>query len=177
MQDFKTAKEMFLYYGGDAFFMERDGVLDRYKKFKITKESEQHWLSEMFTNDIGELKTNFNSDRSLVLFLELINIVYKTKSSFFFDCLQDLIFSLPMDVNPFNYLVFLESYLKLLPRFNIFANRHHDKECMINLLLKIVEGQISDETLTRSCNDKLISPDSIRTRARNAIIKINALAD
>lgn len=52
------AKEIFFNYSGSGFQMMRDGVLDEYKSYKVSKELEYVWLNELVDREFDRLNIN-----------------------------------------------------------------------------------------------------------------------
>lgn len=46
IKDYSEAKKIFLHYNGSYFHMQREGYLEQYMKFNISKKEEKKWLKE-----------------------------------------------------------------------------------------------------------------------------------
>ena len=46
IKDYSEAKKIFLHYNGSYFHMQREGYLEQYMKFNISKKEESKWLKE-----------------------------------------------------------------------------------------------------------------------------------
>jgi hypothetical protein len=61
-KDIARAHKLFLDYGGDKFFMDRDGVLSEYEEFNISSEIEMEWMKEFLNIVLYEFKHSENDD-------------------------------------------------------------------------------------------------------------------
>jgi len=52
------AKKLFLDYGTSGFHMMREGVLDEYKSYKVTKDKENEWRQELIEDKLSNFDIN-----------------------------------------------------------------------------------------------------------------------
>lgn len=106
IKDYNEAKKIFLHYNGSYFHMQREGYLEQYMKFNISKKEERKWLKEKvekILSKISEIKNiNLKYDKCwnilyiLTKTLEDNHLLDKTISAFEKDLKYLDIFSINM---------------------------------------------------------------------------------
>ena len=106
IKDYNEAKKIFLHYNGSYFHMQREGYLEQYMKFNISKKEERKWLKEKvekILSTISEVKNiNLKYDKYwnilyiLTETLEDNHLLDKTISAFEKDLKYLDIFSINM---------------------------------------------------------------------------------
>jgi len=74
----QKAEELFKKYSGSHYQMERDNVLDEYRKFNISMELEEKWKTELFENVASVFKKKLLANNH---FDQMVNLVKKTKNT------------------------------------------------------------------------------------------------
>lgn len=170
------AKEIFMKYGGCFFHIHRDMMLDEYKSYGVSKETENEWIIECQENCIAQIKdgydVTFNMNKICTIMREKKNAEY----------LSELLEALEISVNKidtFKRLVLTEQVVELVKYLdsNNIADSTECKEFIKRGLQEITSEPmtISDETMRKKktlCKDKHME-DYIAQRAEDNLSEFN----
>lgn len=113
-KDSEKAKELFAIYGGNHFFMKKDGVYDDYLKQNVSKDQEVRWgkeLTDNLVNKFTEKKLMDEDAHKLFNLLKLFNRITEFKN------LVQNVFENESLYDSFTKLLFLESCEGLMEFF------------------------------------------------------------
>lgn len=77
MKEYEKAKRIFLYYNGNYYLMERDGIYSDYKSYEIPKYYEKKWLHEKIIMLLFELKEENDVRKLLEKNLKILELIFE----------------------------------------------------------------------------------------------------
>lgn len=80
MNDFSEAKLMFQKYNGEHFYMAKDGVYDKYKQFRVDKETESKWRKDLYVEYREKLLEEVDARKNYYLFDAVVDLNRKIMS-------------------------------------------------------------------------------------------------
>lgn len=87
----QLAKEIFIKYGGNKFYMEREGEYALYKSFDISKDQEVEWITEYHKEIVTKIKAEKNANTFITMFNELSNSIILFKDIDSFESILDIV--------------------------------------------------------------------------------------
>ncbi|HCE68987.1 MAG TPA: hypothetical protein DER40_16215 [Geobacter sp.] len=116
LEDNRTAKEIFMYYGGSHFFMDREGDYERYKSFYVSQEQERDWYSELQANLLAKLDADPADTDS---FSDFCRTVIQNKDA---DALRLIVLkskAIHDHIDSFTKLLMAEQFLRVIDGFGM----------------------------------------------------------
>lgn len=104
------AKEVFLKYSGNHFYMERGGEYENYKKYSISDIQEELWLNEYQNELLSKVE---NEDIATHSFSQLIDVLRRTKNMVFFQLLLDIVKRKEGNLDTFSQILMAEGILNI----------------------------------------------------------------
>ena len=77
IKDYSEAKKIFLHYNGSYFHMQREGYLEQYMKFNISKKEEKKWLKEKVEKILSTLSEVKNINLKYDKYWDILYILTK----------------------------------------------------------------------------------------------------
>ena len=77
---YREAKEIYFKYGGNSFFMTREGDYEHYKSFAVPKEVEKEWMREYRDTLFAKLHAETSGDGLTLIISSIISTVSKDSS-------------------------------------------------------------------------------------------------
>ncbi len=168
----EEAKELFLKYNGNYFYMEKDGVLTKYKSFGIDKNLEESWLNEYQEHMIKQIEKGNSVE---VYVSKVCDIIRQRKDVKYLSLLLNVLDS---------KLKYLDSFVKLVIAEDLNITNNYliendfekteelNKSCKI--VFDIVEDIVSKEIyISSETRDKVLFEDTLKTE--NILKRANKL--
>lgn len=144
----EQAKNIFIEYSGNHYFMERDGVLEKYRKFNVSKEKEITWIKEYQNDLILKMQKEDYIDE---LFTEFSQIVCDFQDYESLKTMIDIASLITLKKDTFLKLRIVEEIIKVVKKAKkdkskkiIFLNEAIKKSCDILNSIKNEKIFISD---------------------------------
>lgn len=77
IKDYNEAKKIFLHYNGSYFHMQREGYLEQYMKFNISKKEERKWLKEKVEKILSKISEMKNINLKYDKYWDILYILTK----------------------------------------------------------------------------------------------------
>lgn len=172
----ETAKVIFIKYGGNHFFMEREGEYILYKSFNISKEQEIDWIREHHKEIIRRIKAE-NSVKTLVTKLsEISNSIILFKDIDSFQSILDIVKEKSRVVDSFSRLRMAEEIYNIIDALSKNKVKKENvlpyaKKLVLDILNSIIENPIIvDEDYHKMGYLKdILNDDNIISRAKRLI--------
>ena len=78
IETYEEAKKIFLHYNGSYFHMQREGYLEQYMKFNISKKEERKWLKEKVEKILSKISEMKNINLKYDKYWDILYILTKT---------------------------------------------------------------------------------------------------
>ncbi len=77
IETYEEAKKIFLHYNGSYFHMQREGYLEQYMKFNISKKEERKWLKEKVEKILSKISEMKNINLKYDKYWDILYILTK----------------------------------------------------------------------------------------------------
>jgi hypothetical protein len=165
----KTAKEIFMEYGGSHFFMEREGDYQRYKAFQVSKEQELVWVSELQVILLDRLDSDYNDDGAVIKYCQTLTQYGDTGGLLL---LVNTLINIRHKADSFTKLLMAECLLKVVRETKLESNvSQQTYDAAIKLLREVIELPVQVSSKYEECGylDDVIIPENILARAQSTL--------
>lgn len=165
------AKEIFLFYCGSYFHMERDEQLTKYKGYNIDRNTEKEWLREYQSELLTKIEEGKSIEHNLIIYCDALRNLRDDKN---LGTLFDVIEKKIEDVDTFVRLRISEELLKVINFLlsNSIGKKQkilYYKKLSLDILRKVISEPIiiSEETKKNVSFEDTLREESIKQRAED----------
>jgi len=177
MKEYEKAKRIFLYYNGNYYLMERDGIYSDYKSYEIPKYYEKKWLYEKIIILLFEIKKENNVRKLLEKNMKVLELMFELDKKTVY---KKVFFQLRKNFNKmdmFSKVILIEMIIEKLNKKDFSKETGTLKKIILKLLMitqneNIISDDFKDKK-GKSLNN--ITENEVLRRYSNIVKTINDL--